>query len=65
MKEKKRMKNKILQVIEKNNKITILPKHKVPMIFYIPKRKEKHPSINVRSKDEYQTILEEMNDIFS
>lgn len=65
MKEKERMKNKILQVIEKNNKITILPKHKVPMTFYIPKRKEKHLSINVRSKDEYQTILEEMNDIFS
>ena len=48
-----------------NNKITILPKHKVPMIFDIPKRKEKHLSINVKSKDEYQNILEEMNDIFS
>ena len=65
MKEKEKMKNKILQVIEKNNKITILPKHKVPMIFDIPKRKEKHLSINVKSKDEYQNILEEMNDIFS
>ena len=65
MKEKERMRNKIIQIIEKNKKIVLLPKHKVAASFYIPKRKEKHLSIDVKTKDDYQTILDEMNGIFS
>ena len=65
MKEKERMRNKIIQIIEKNKKIALLPKHKVAATFYIPKRKEKHLSIDVKTKDDYQTILDEMNGIFS
>lgn len=64
MKEKERIKNKVLQVINKNKKIIVLPRHKVSESYQVKRKKAQNTKIIKKSENEYQSVMDELNDIF-
>ena len=64
LKEKERVKNKILKIIQKNKKLIIKPKLRVSTTYYIPKKKTYKIQTN-KTEDNLKEIAQEMNDIFN
>ena len=64
LKEKERVKNKILKIIQKNKKLIFKPKLRVSTTYYIPKKKQYKVKAN-RTGDNLKEIAQEMNDIFN
>ena len=64
LKEKERVKNKILKIIQKNKKLIFKPKLRVSTTYYIPKKKKYKMKTN-RTGDNLKEIAQEMNDIFN
>ena len=64
LKEKERVKNKILKIIQKNKKLIIKPKLRVSTTYYIPKKKKYKIQTN-KTEDNLKEVAQEMNDIFN